>query len=73
MRYYKLKKGKYLVALNKLNFGVDSGDFVAVVGESGCGKTTLIKSLLGSSKLVEGDIYINGRLPCGAPRRVCLG
>lgn len=59
--YYKLKRDQYYVALKKLNFSVQSGEFLVVVGSSGCGKTTLVKSLLGSNKLVEGDIFFDGK------------
>ena len=59
--YYKRKKEKdYIVALDNINFSINRGEVVSIVGESGCGKTTLLKSILGLSKLIEGDIYING-------------
>lgn len=33
------------IALNRVNFAVDSGEFVAIMGPSGCGKTTLLNIL----------------------------
>lgn len=43
--------------VKNLNFNVDEGDFVFVVGENGSGKSTLIKALLGLIKPMEGKIY----------------
>ena len=40
------------VAVNKVNFAVERGETFAVVGESGCGKTTLARMLL---RLIEPD------------------
>lgn len=34
------------LAVEKLNFAVESGDYLCVVGENGSGKSTLIKGLL---------------------------
>lgn len=60
--YYRRKKEKdYLVALDNINFSIKHGEVISIVGPSGCGKTTFLKSILGLSKLVEGNIYINGQ------------
>jgi ABC-type sugar transport system ATPase subunit len=60
--YYERRKEKdYLVALDNINFTINRGEVISLVGPSGCGKTTFLKSLLGLSKYVEGNIYINGQ------------
>ena len=60
--YYRRKKEKdYIVALDNITFSIKRGEVVSIVGPSGCGKTTFLKSILGLSKLVEGNIYINGQ------------
>ncbi len=43
------------------SFNVKSGDSLAIVGESGCGKTTLIKNLLGMLTPQQGTIYYSGK------------
>ena len=45
-------------ALNKINLHIKPGELVSVVGQSGTGKTTLIKSLIGEEKIDEGKIVI---------------
>ena len=47
-----------------LNFEVNDGDYLCVIGENGVGKSTLIKTLLGLLKPVEGEvIYDENLLP----------
>ena len=41
-----------------LDFSVESGDYLCIVGENGSGKTTLMKTLLGLSEPVSGTIEI---------------
>ena len=42
--------------LTNLNFSVDSGDYLCIVGENGSGKTTLMKTLLGLREPMSGEI-----------------
>ena len=44
-----------------LNLEINDGETLAVVGESGCGKTTLLRILSGLDKEYEGSVYINGK------------
>lgn len=46
--------------LSNLNFSIKSGESIAIVGENGCGKTTLIKLLCGLYSPTSGKILING-------------
>ena len=47
------------VVVENLNFTVDTGDFLCVVGENGAGKSTLVKTLLGLQKPLRGEIFFN--------------
>lgn len=46
--------------LRNCNLTIEPGESVAIVGASGCGKTTLLKLLLGLLTPTEGGIYIDG-------------
>lgn len=46
-------------AIKNLNFKIEKGDILALVGENGSGKSTLLKILTGLYDNYEGDIYIN--------------
>ncbi len=47
--------------LRHLSFRVEAGESVAIVGASGCGKTTLVKLMLGLLRPSEGRILVGGR------------
>lgn len=48
------------VAVEKLNFSVERGEFLAIMGSSGCGKTTTLRMLAGLEVPTEGEIRLNG-------------
>ncbi|MEC5079418.1 peptidase domain-containing ABC transporter [Xanthomonas oryzae] len=56
---YQYAPGEPWVVRN-CTFVVEPGELVAIVGASGCGKTTLIKLILGLLKPVEGEVRIGG-------------
>ncbi len=45
-----------------LNFTVNEGDYLCIVGENGSGKTTLVKTLLGLQKPLKGEIRVGDGL-----------
>jgi len=47
--------------LNNLSLKIRRGEYVAIVGRTGCGKSTLMRLLLGFEKPVKGGIYYDGR------------
>ena len=47
--------------LNDLNLNIRSGEYVAIVGRTGCGKSTLVRLLLGFEKPEKGSIFYDGR------------
>ncbi len=53
----KTNKKQKVTVLSNINLEVNEGEIVAVVGESGCGKTTLGKLIVGIHKPSKGEIY----------------
>ena len=49
------------VVLERLNATVREGEFVTVVGASGCGKTTFLKMLLGTESPSRGELLLDGK------------
>lgn len=47
------------IILNSTSYTVNKGDFVAIIGISGIGKSTLLKLLLGMFRVQEGEILLN--------------
>jgi putative ABC transport system ATP-binding protein len=50
-----------IVAINNLHLTVGSGEFVAVMGKSGCGKTTLLSLIGGLDRPDSGRVLVNGQ------------
>lgn len=55
------KNGSTTAVLHDINLGIEEGEFVAVVGYSGAGKTTLISLIGGLLKPDTGTLRLNGR------------
>lgn len=49
-----------IIALKDINFEIEEGEFVSIVGQSGTGKTTLVKLLIAEEKPSEGKISVGG-------------
>ena len=56
-----LSSKKPLRAVDDVSLKINRGQVFAVVGESGCGKTTLARMLLGLLEPTEGEIYLDGQ------------
>lgn len=55
------KNYKNFKAVNNLNFKIDTGSIIGLLGPNGCGKTTTIGMILGLIKPTKGEILINGK------------
>ncbi|KPW27595.1 Pyoverdine ABC transporter, ATP-binding/permease protein [Pseudomonas syringae pv. apii] len=62
LRYdYPPVEGSDAFHLGPVDLSIKQGDIVFIVGENGCGKTTLIKLLLGLYTPQQGEIHLNGQ------------
>ena len=50
---------KLLYALNGISFSVNQGEFIAIVGPSGIGKSTLLHIMGGIDKATDGKVFVN--------------
>jgi NitT/TauT family transport system ATP-binding protein len=55
-------RGNHVLALRDVTMSVERGEFVCLVGASGCGKTTLLNLLAGLDRVQAGSIEVNGRV-----------
>jgi len=53
------------LVLENINFEINSGDFIGVIGPNGGGKTTLIKIILGVKKLSKGSVEYSDNINIG--------
>lgn len=56
----KSEKNLNIVAVNQVSLGIGEKEIYGIVGESGCGKTTLSRSIIGLIPKFKGQIFLNG-------------
>jgi peptide/nickel transport system ATP-binding protein len=61
LRRFGFGRAGYVKAVDGVTFDVHRGEAIAVVGESGCGKSSLMKTILGLYKPTRGRIIFDGR------------
>jgi ABC-type glutathione transport system ATPase component len=54
------EKDRLLPVLRNVSFDVREGEIVSLVGESGCGKTTLLRIIQGLVRLDSGSVMVDG-------------
>lgn len=55
------------VAVTETSFRIERGEFLAIMGSSGCGKTTMLRMLAGLEQPSSGEIRLDGKLQNGLP------
>ncbi len=59
-----------VVATHGVTLQVEEGEFLVVVGASGCGKTTMLRAIAGLEQPLTGEIQIGGELVFSEPRQI---
>lgn len=60
-KVYHQSDGKKNTVLESVSLKINQGDFVIILGESGCGKTTLLNLLAGFEKPTTGTVKVDGK------------
>ena len=56
-----VKRFGNITAVERVNLTIESGEFLGIMGSSGCGKTTILRMLAGLETPTEGEIRLNGK------------
>ncbi|MBO7709799.1 MAG: ABC transporter ATP-binding protein [Lachnospiraceae bacterium] len=68
-RQFDLGKGKTLKAVDDFSLDLPEGENTGLVGESGCGKSTIARMITGLTPLSEGEIFFQGKRISGLTGR----
>ena len=53
--------GNPVPVFENVSFGIERGEFVCIIGHSGCGKTTILNVLAGLDRATSGDVFMDNR------------
>lgn len=59
--FKRVDKDEVTSAIKDINFTVHSGEFVSLVGTSGCGKSTILRLVAGLIEATSGEILVDGK------------
>ena len=58
---YPVRSGGETVVFDGVDFDIEKGEFVCIIGHSGCGKTTILNVLAGLESQSGGHVFMDGR------------
>jgi ABC-type Fe3+/spermidine/putrescine transport system ATPase subunit len=64
-----VKKFGDFVAVDQINVSIEKGEFVSLLGGSGCGKTTTLRMIAGFEKPTKGEVVVNGKVINATPAK----
>ena len=74
-QHFPINKSLTVHAVNGISFDLRKGEIFGLVGESGCGKSTVARAIMGIYTPTEGEIYfkdflISESAPTGSTRKI---
>jgi iron(III) transport system ATP-binding protein len=72
-KVFKKYPGRKVDAVNGVSFNIEQGEIISLIGESGCGKTTLLKLINGLEDSDQGEILLNGSPITGPSKNLVPG
>ncbi|MEG0134041.1 ABC transporter ATP-binding protein [Clostridium sp.] len=60
-KYFSVGNGKILKAVDGVSFTMNKGETLGLVGESGCGKTTCGRTVMGLYDVTDGEVILDGK------------
>ena len=58
---FAARDGTSSTVFENVHFGIEQGEFVCLIGHSGCGKTTILNILAGLEPASDGYVFVGGR------------
>ncbi|HEX2882293.1 MAG TPA: ABC transporter ATP-binding protein [Polyangiaceae bacterium] len=64
-RFPSGRRAQDMVVFQQLSLGIERGEFVSLIGHSGCGKSTILNLVAGLDRASEGYVFVNNRVVSG--------